>query len=83
MEEMVVLLIPALMAMLLVRLAVLPLRLGLRLLLHGGSGFLCLWLLNTVSGFTGIAFSMNAVSVLCAGFLGLPGVGLLALLAVM
>ena len=50
---------------------------------HSGCGFACLWLLNSVSGFTGIAFPINAVSVLIAGFCGLPGIGLMALLAVM
>jgi len=83
MEKFVTLLIPALVAVLLVRLLLLPLRLALKIGVHCGCGFLCLWLLNTVSGFTGIAFPMNAVTVLTAGVLGLPGIGLLAVLAVL
>jgi inhibitor of the pro-sigma K processing machinery len=82
MEEFVTLLIPALLAVILVRLLLLPLRFLFKLGIHSGCGFLCLWLLNTVSVFTGIAFPMNAATVLIAGFLGLPGMGLLAVLAV-
>ncbi|HCP71252.1 MAG TPA: SigmaK-factor processing regulatory BofA, partial [Clostridiales bacterium] len=48
-----------------------------------GCGFLCLWLLNSVSAFTGAYFPINAVTVLVAGFLGLPGIGVMALLEVL
>ena len=82
METWITLLIPALLALVLVRLLLLPLRSMLKLAIHSCCGFLCLWLLNTVSGFTGIAFPMNAVTILIAGILGLPGIGLLAVLAV-
>ena len=82
MEEFVTLLVPALMAVVLVRLLLLPLKFVIKIAIHSGCGFLCLWLLNTVSGFTGIAFPMNAVTILIAGILGLPGIGLLAVLAV-
>ena len=82
METWIALLIPALLALVLVRLLLLPLKSMLKLAIHSGCGFLCLWLLNTVSGFTGIAFPMNAVTVLTAGILGLPGIGILAVLAV-
>lgn len=82
METWIALLISALLALVLVRLLLLPLRSILKLAVHSGCGFLCLWLLNTVSGFTGIAFPMNAVTILVAGILGLPGIGLLAVLAV-
>lgn len=64
----------------LIRLLVLPVKLAVKLALHAGAGFLCLWLLNTVAPFTGIAIPVNWVTVLTAGFLGLPGVGVLALL---
>ena len=83
MEEIVTLLIPALLAVLLVRTLLLPLGWLVKLAIHSGCGFLCLWLLNTVSGFTGIVFPINAVTVLIAGFLGLPGIGGMALLAVL
>ena len=83
MESYVTLLIPALLALVLVRLLVLPMKLIFKLLLHSGCGFACLWLLNSIAGFTGIFFPINAVTVLTAGVLGLPGIGILALLAVL
>ena len=83
MENFVTLLIPALVGVLLVRLLLLPMKWIFKLGVHAGCGFLCLWLLNTVSPMTGIAFPINAVTVLVAGILGLPGIGGLALLAVM
>mgnify|MGYP003313390731 CR=1 FL=1 len=83
METWITLLIPALLAVILIRLLLLPIRSLIKLAIHSGCGFLCLWLLNTASGITGIAFPMNAVTVLIAGILGLPGIGILALLAVL
>lgn len=83
MEEIVTLIIPALLAVFLVRLLLLPMKFVFRVAIHSGCGFLCLWLLNTVSGFTGIAFPINAATVLIAGTLGLPGIGLLAVLGVL
>ena len=82
MEEFVALAIPALLAVFLVRMLLMPMKLIFRIAIHSGCGFLCLWLLNTVSGFTGVAFPINAATVLIAGTLGLPGIGLLAVLGV-
>ena len=83
MEKTAALLIPALLTVILVRLLLLPIKGILKIGIHSGCGFLCLWLLNMVSPVTGIHFPMNAVTVLTAGFLGLPGIGLLAVLAVL
>jgi len=80
MENFVVLLIPVLLAVFLIRLLFLPIKLIFKLIIHSGCGFLCLWLLNTVSGFTGVYLPINAITVFIAGFLGLPGIGLIALL---
>ena len=82
MENFVALLVPALLALLLVRLLCTPIKLVFKLLINSGCGLLCLWLLNTITGFTGIYFPINAVTVLVSGFLGLPGIALLAVLAV-
>ena len=82
MEKFVTLAIPALMAILLVRLMLVPLGAFLKLGIHSGCGFVCLWLLDSISCFTGIGFPINAATVLLAGFGGLPGIGLMALLAV-
>ena len=83
MEKLTTLLIPALLTIILVRTLLLPLRFILKLCIHSGCGFLCLWLLNTAAPFTGIAFPMNAATVLIAGIAGLPGIGFLALMAVL
>ena len=83
MEQFVTLLITALLALIAVRLLLLPMKLIFKLLIHSGCGFVCLWLLNSIAGFTGIFFPINAVTVLTAGILGLPGVGILALLAIL
>lgn len=83
MEKIVTLLIPALFAVLLVRLLLIPMKVLFRIGIHSGCGFLCLWLLNSISPFTGILFPINAVTVLVAGFLGVPGIGLMALLEVL
>ena len=82
MENFVALLIPVLLGILMIRTLLLPMKLLVKLTLHSGSGFLCLWLLNTVSGFTGIFLPVNAITVLIAGFLGIPGIGLIALLEI-
>ena len=82
MENFVTLLIPALLAVFLLRILLMPIRMVFKLLLHSGCGFACLWLLNTVSGFTGVYLPVNAATVLIAGFLGIPGIGLLALLEI-
>ena len=79
METFVTLLIPALLAVLLVRLLFLPMMLAAKLLLHSATGLLCLGLLNSVSGFTGFFFPINAVTAAIAGFLGLPGMALMTL----
>ena len=80
MENFVVLAIPALLSLILIRILFLPMKWAFRLALHGGCGFLCLWLLNSASGFTGLLLPINAVTVLLAGTLGAPGIALIALL---
>ena len=82
MEKFVTLLIPVLLGLNLVRLLLLPLKGIIKFLIHSGCGFLCLWMLNSVAPFTGILLPVNTVTVVIAGVLGLPGIGLIALLAV-
>ena len=83
MENIVTLLIPVLLGIALLRMLLLPLKLILKLIIHSASGFLCLWLLNTVSGFTGVYLPVNAITAAIAGFLGIPGIGFIALLEVL
>ena len=80
MANFVSVLIPLLLFVFLLRLLVMPIGWLWKLFLNSGCGFACLWLLNSVSGFTGLYFPINSVTALIAGFLGLPGIGLLALL---
>lgn len=83
MENFAALLVPILLLFLFIRMIMLPIKLTWKLLLNSICGFICLWLLNSISGFTGIWFPINAVTALVAGFLGLPGIGLLALVQVL
>ena len=80
MENFAAILIPMVLLGLLLRLLVLPIRWSLKLFVNSACGFICLWLLNSVSGFTGFYFPINYVTAITAGFLGLPGIGLLAAL---
>lgn len=80
MENFVTLVIPALLSVFLIRMLLLPIKLIFKLGIHAVCGFLCLWLLNTVSGYTGIYLPVNAITAAIAGFLGLPGIALIALL---
>lgn len=80
MENFAAILIPMLLLGLLLRLLVMPIRWFWKLFVNSACGFVCLWLLNSISGFTGVYFPINNVTALIAGFLGLPGIGLLALL---
>ena len=79
MEKFATLLIPAVLLFALLRIIALPIRWFWKLTVNSACGFLCLWLLNSVSAFTGLYFPVNAVTVIIAGFLGLPGIGVLAL----
>ena len=78
MERFFALVIPVVLLFLFIRLCLAPLKLGWKLAVNTASGFICLWLLNLISGFTGILFPINAVTALITGFLGLPGIILLA-----
>ena len=80
MENFAALVIAALLVFGLLRLIALPIQWGMKLLLNSACGFLCLFILNAISGFTGIRFPINSVTVVIAGFLGLPGIGALAVM---
>lgn len=71
--------IPLVLTAVLLRILALPIRLGWKLLVNAACGFVCLWLLNWTAGITGVYFPINMVTVAVSGFLGLPGITLLAL----
>ena len=64
MEKILILLIPVLIGIGLLRLLLIPMKAVFKLVAYSGCGFSCLWLLNCVSGFTGI---------FCAGAAGRYG----------
>ena len=83
MEKFVVPFTPVVLSLAMLRLLAQPIRLGWKLLCNTFFGLLSLFLLNSAAPVTGVAFPINAVTALIAGTLGLPGIGLIALLELM
>ena len=79
MENIIAIMIPALLLLLTLRLILLPVKLGWKLFVNSACGFVCLWLVNALAPYTGLLLPVNAVTAAIAGFLGLPGLVLLAL----
>lgn len=82
MENFFTLLLALAAAALLIRVVLSPIRLVWKILLNAAFGFLFLWLLNLTSGITGVLFPMNIITTATAGFLGIPGITLLALVQI-
>lgn len=74
MESFLSILIPVLLVFAFLRLCLAPMKWFVRIGVNSLAGFACLWLLNLVSGFTGIVFPINLVTSAIAGFLGIPGI---------
>ena len=83
MENLAALALPALLALIVIKLLFRPMKWTLRAALHGLGGFACLWLINSAAAFTGLTLPVNAVTVLLSGTLGIPGLALVALLEVL
>lgn len=81
MEKFTAVLLPFLLLVLLIRLLTLPIKLIWKGLIHSACGFVCLWLFNSIAPFTGFYIPLNLVTVLVAGVLGLPGIGVLTLVS--
>lgn len=79
MENFLNILIPAALAFGFLRLCLAQVKWVWKLGINSLCGFACLWLLNLISGFTGIFFPINFVTACIAGFLGIPGIILLVL----
>ncbi len=79
MESILTLLIPALIAILVIKFFLSQAKLIWKIAINSLSGFVCLWLLNLVSGITGIVFEINFLTTLLVGFLGIPGIILLVI----
>lgn len=57
-----------------------PMRFLWRLIAGGLMGALALWLINQLSGVTGVYIAINPFTALAVGFLGLPGAALVVAL---
>ena len=79
MESILALLIPVIVGILVLKFIMSQIGCLWKIAINSASGFLCLWLLNLVSGITGIVFEINFVTALLVGFLGIPGILLLVL----
>ena len=79
-EGLTTIIIPVVVGLLVLKFLLSQIGCAVKVAIHVASGFACLWLLNLAAPVTGIAFPINAVTVLTAGILGLPGIGLIALL---
>lgn len=77
MTELLALAVPVVLALLLIKIILKPMKLITKLLINTGFGFLCLFLLNLMSDFTGVVFELNFVTSAVVGVLGLPGIVLL------
>jgi inhibitor of the pro-sigma K processing machinery len=61
-----------------IKLLLTPIRLAVKILIHGVMGFIILWIINTFGGLLGFFLPINFVTIIVAGFLGIPGIVLLA-----
>ena len=80
MGNFVSILLPTLAVFILLRIIALPIRWFWKLSVNSACGFCCLWLLNALAVYTSLYFPINSVTVIVAGFLGLPGIAALALI---
>ena len=83
METFITFAIPILLGILVLKILFTPMKWALKLAMHALCGFICLWLLNSVSGFTGLELPINAVTTLVSGIFGVPGIALIALLEIL
>lgn len=83
MENIITFAIPILLGILVLKILFTPMKWAVKLAMHALCGFVCLWLLNSVSGFTGLELPINAVTTLVSGVFGVPGIALIALLEIL
>lgn len=79
MENILALLIPVLVGIVVLKFVMSQIGCLWKLVVNAVSGFICLWLLNLASAYTGITLDINLVTCLFTGFLGVPGIILLVL----
>ena len=79
MENIVALLVPVLIGIVIFKIIKSQIGCIWKIVVNSLSGFACLWLLNLLSGLTGIILPINFVTCLLVGALGIPGIILLVL----
>lgn len=79
MEKILSLILPLILLPIFLRLIATPMRWFWKLLVNGFCGLICLLLVNSISGITGLLLPVNPVTVIVTGFLGLPGIVVLIL----
>ncbi len=77
MPEIISVVVVLVLAFLFIKLLSKPMKWILKLLINTAGGYVALFLLNLLSGFTGIVFDLNFASAAIVGILGLPGVAVL------
>ena len=80
MEQFLDIFIPLALAAGFLRICLIPMKWFWKIGINSLCGFACLWLLDLISGYTGIFFPINLVTASIAGFLGIPGIILLVIL---
>ena len=73
-EGLTTIIIPVVVGLLVLKFLVSQIGCLLKFVIHAASGFACLWLLNLAAVYTGITLEINLVTVLIAGFAGIPGI---------
>lgn len=72
--------IPLVALYLVIKILLKPIKWVFKLLINTSLGFACLFLLNMISGTTGIIFELNLMSAALVGILGVPGIVVLVVL---
>lgn len=80
MEQLIAVLIPVLLLAIVIKVLTTPIKWIFKLLCHAAMGFVCLFLLNQFTVYTGITFELTPVTCLVSGIGGVPGVVVLALM---
>ena len=80
MENILALLIPVIVGIVVLKFVMSQIGCLWKIIVNSLSGFVCLWLLNLLSGITGIVFDVNLITTLIAGAFDIPGIIVLVLM---
>lgn len=74
MQGILAVVVPVVFILVLIKIIMTPMKWIIKLLLNTGCGFVCLFLMNMLSGITGIVFELNFATAAIVGILGIPGI---------